>query len=267
MKGFRGLRGKGGAPTISGWLMARTGLAVAALVLGTLISVSVPAGAHATGAVGRGHSKSPVGAYDEFSSNGGSGVLVVDAGNTFETSFGDSGYWLSVSSSIGLMVTKSSEEDVGCVYLGKVGSHGINSDHKQGPTNCGGTKDTWYATHRSRAEAPSLSRAPGSGVGPSTDGAVKPYPAYNGFQGPQEWTLFINPDGSAEIKFTEPPYDFGFWVNQGSALAFTAVPPGLEFGPPCLYMGTLSKKGISSPSKSGQAVCAGMLKSWYATKQ
>jgi hypothetical protein len=102
-------------------------------------------GSTSSGDQSLGKTVDPVGVYDEFSSNGGSGILTVDSGNTFSTSYQDTGNWISLNKAFAFGVVSSVEGDTGCVYLGTLNAKGINSKAKEGPTQCRTTVDHWYA--------------------------------------------------------------------------------------------------------------------------
>jgi hypothetical protein len=88
----------------------------------------------------------PVGTYDIFSSNGGRGAITFDFNpDKFTTSYGDSGIWVSKGNTLAFGVTKTTDGDDGCLYLGTLHGKLINSKHQKGPTLCNSGPDTWYA--------------------------------------------------------------------------------------------------------------------------
>src|SRR5580704_11570223 len=97
--------------------------AVMMLVVGT--AGAVPASHRAPGRDAP--SVAGAGTYTEFSSNGGSGVLTLEGDDTFTTSYGDSGQWLSIGTTMAMVVNDSSDGDTGCLYLGTLKKKGINA--------------------------------------------------------------------------------------------------------------------------------------------
>jgi len=86
--------------------------------------------------------------YDAVYSGGSPVGLIINADGTFSIpDFEDTGYWISLGKSVALTVTVSTISDVGCIDLGTVKKHGINSLSKQGPFNCNNSAvASWYET-------------------------------------------------------------------------------------------------------------------------
>lgn len=238
-----------------------TGLTAVTLVLGALILGSAAAGAHGAASVSS-HAKSPLGSYEEHSSNGGVGQLNVLSNHHFSTNFQDSGSWVSLGTAVAFRVDASAEGDGGCVFLGTVTKKGINSAAKQGPQNCGTSRDTWYATRISGARAASVSGPAGPAVDAPGAVAARAQPVgtytYTSLADQSTSILDINSNGTAALST-----DTGYWVSMGTAIAFSAVSGPVD---PCILVGKLNKTGINSSVKPGEHFCGAGLTLWYATK-
>jgi hypothetical protein len=235
------------------------GMTVGGLILGSLSDNPLPASAHGPTARTAGHSKSPVGSYTIFSSNGGEGDITILTDHSFTTGYGDSGIWDSLSASVALLVTASTEGDNGCVFLGSFTKKGINSEGRPGPQNCGSFSDTWYAT------APPKKRVrPGDGSStapshPSVRAAKNPTGTYDYIvPGFGSSTLDIEPDGTIQVGD-----DTGYWVSLGRAIEFSDISEITHDG--CVSLGTFNRSGIGSVTKPAQTRCgANSPTYWYA---
>jgi hypothetical protein len=228
-----------------------------------------PRGGSAGQATVKSAAASPVGQYEIYSSNGGSGALTLTAGGSFTTDYGDSGMWVSQHTSVAMRVNTVNGDD-GCLYLGSFSKTAINSAHAQGPTNCGGTQDTWYAvklTKKALATAPlSASHVPTASTKKKTE---EPAPQYDVALGSEIWDLEVSTDGlsTMQIDGATPPGP-GFWVVRGKVFAFTAVLGIIPPYSPCLFLGTFSSTGVGTPTTPGVALCPDdevPLAPWYAT--
>jgi len=216
---------------------------------------------------------SPVGAYEIHSSNGGSGDLLLSPDGSFSTDYGDSGIWLSQGTAVAMRVN-TVDGDEGCLYLGSFTKRAINSAHAQGPTNCGGSQDTWYAVRLTKKKAHATVRL--SASPPSVPTATtrkkteEPAPEYEVTWRNQNWDLEVSTDGllTMQEESTDYPPGDGFWVVRGKVFAFSAL---LGLIPPydsCLLLGTFSSTGVGSPTAPGVAFCPNYdssLEPWYAT--
>jgi hypothetical protein len=215
---------------------------------------------------------SPVGAYEIHSSNGGSGDLLLSTDGTFSTDYGDSGIWVSQGTAVAMRVN-TVDGDEGCLYLGTFTKRAINSAHAQGPTNCGGSQDTWYAVGLTKKKTHATVRLSASSTPVPTDTARKkteePAPDYLVTWDSSTFSLTVSTDGLLEFQQTGPitPVYDGFWVVRGKVFAYSVVLN--EFPPydPCLFLGTFSSTGVGSPTTPGASVCtlSSTPKPWYAT--
>lgn len=234
------------------------GLTTVVLSLGVVAQSSPGAGAQpAPGSTWRGSPKvagDPVGTYSEVSSNGGTGNLTLVGGGTFTTDYGDSGVWVTLKTSIALVVSDSDEDDDGCVYLGTLDKAGINTATKQGPTTCDGTEDTWYALKEVKQNRASVS---------STVRAAVPRVRMVGnysvvFDDEPPSPMVIAGDRSVTAGDQR-----GFWVAKGKAIAFSFTGSST-----CVALGLADAHGFDSEAKPGPFACAGESGDgyWYAMK-
>jgi hypothetical protein len=74
-------------------------------------------------------------------------TLTLNSDETYTSvgsSSSSSGYWVAQGKSFAM--TDATSPTSGCLYLGKISKHGINSARKQGPRSCQNSPGTWYAT-------------------------------------------------------------------------------------------------------------------------
>jgi hypothetical protein len=238
------------------------GLAVLAGVLAPATTATAGA-ARASGRAAVSHAKSPIGYYNEFSSNGGTGQIHIEVNNAFETNYGDTGGWVETKTSIALVVFTSTEGDDNCVYLGKWSSRGINTKKKQGPTSCSGSGDTWYALRTpGPTSTPSVDRRAGTVKTASRPG-VKGVGHYTMHFEAAVGTLDLSANGTAVANDGQAPMS-GYWVGLSKAVAFETK----RSNEVCVWVGLLDKTGIASSAKPAAVYChdeAGP-SIWYATK-
>lgn len=217
-------------------------------------AVTAPAG---------GRTKDPIASYTLVTSNGGGGTVVLNRDGTFGSTYGDDGFWILLNKTYALDVYSSTGSDKGCVYVGKVTTTGMNSARHQGPVNCNGTKLKWYAIKfTGAASTGSPASSNGAGVDASTEAkAVGRYHAL--FSSGVNGNLAINPDGSYGLTGGTVVTEGGNWASLGKTVAMTATTANADQG--CLYVGTLSKKGINTTTW-GPYQCMGYTGSWFATK-
>jgi hypothetical protein len=105
-----------------------------------------------THARGRGPAVGPVvvgnGEYDLVTSLGTTGILsLATDGSLTVTATGSDvvghGYWTISGSGVAMAVTDG--DDTNCLFLGTLGTKGINSLPRPGPYECQDTAHTWYA--------------------------------------------------------------------------------------------------------------------------
>jgi hypothetical protein len=175
--------------------------------------------------------REPGWAYEIHSSNGGSGDLLLSPDGSFSTDYGDSGIWLSQGTAVAMRVN-TVDGDEGCLYLGSFTKRAINSAHAQGPTNCGGSQDTWYAVRLTKKKAHATVRL--SASPPSVPTATtrkkteEPAPDYLVTWDSSTFNLTVSTDGLLEFQQTGPtaPVYDGFWVVP--AKVFEVVPLSVE---------------------------------------
>jgi hypothetical protein len=231
---------------------------------GSVLAPATAATARATGTATVSHSKSPVGWYDEVSSNGGTGQIHLEANYQFETNYGDTGGWVETKTSIALVVYTSTGGDTNCVYLGKLNRKGINSASQQGPTSCSGKGDTWFAV---RTKGPTSTPSDGgwskaaSEAGRRTVSASGQYTIPLG--GGDTEGLHLAVDGVAVANDGQPVTENGYWVQEGKAVGFELERSGYV----CVWVGLLTRTGIGTAAKPGGEYCHDEPAPyhWYAT--
>jgi hypothetical protein len=163
--------------------------------------------------------------------------------------------------------------DEGCLYLGSFSKKAINGPHAQGPTNCGGTQDTWYAvklTKKRAVAAVRLSLAPVA-TAQSRTKAEEPAPEYNVTWHNAGYGLNVSTDGLLIFKEdnqgNDAPADPGFWVVRGKVFAWTAAFTDAAPLNVCLFLGSFTATGVGAPTTPGVPICteAAALEPWYAT--
>lgn len=241
-----------------------SGVAMTLLVAGA--SVGTGAAAASARPAGRpvSHTKAATGNYEIHSSNGGKGQITVLVNSTWFSDYGDSGISVVLGKSAAFLVTTSTDGDLGCVFLGTVGTKGINTVHKQGPQNCGSFHDTWYATRdKNEKSAPAASPWVRKGVGAAASRAgPNPVGSYDftDMTDITDYALGLNADGSSHLEGLPA----GNWVLLGKSVAFSFG--AFDGNGTCVAVGTLSKSGIDSLAKPGLFQCDGQLKQWEATR-
>ena len=240
------------------------GLALSFLVAGAVGGTGAAAAAARPAPATVGHTKAAAGNYEIHSSNGGTGQITVLVDSSWLSDYGDSGILVALGTSAAFVVTKSTDGDLGCIFLGTVGAKGINSAHKQGPQDCGSFSDTWYATRdkvmkaapSSSPWAPDHGPAPASGAGPSPVGAYELLDMTEATRYP----LALNADGSSLLDGTLG----GHWVLLGKSVAFSFS--AFDGQGTCVAVGTLIGSGIDTQAKPGLLQCEGQLQQWDATR-
>ena len=101
-------------------------------------------------------SNAAVGSYDVVYNDGTSATMTVNTNGTWsQTATGpipndspdtDTGYWISLGSSIALSVYSETDER-GCLFVGQITKPGLDLKGKPGQYNCNNEfAGTWYAT-------------------------------------------------------------------------------------------------------------------------
>jgi hypothetical protein len=262
-------------------------LAVAAI---TLLSAAPAMGAsgnsntHNVGvrASGASHPQlvSPAGTYNMYSANGAAGVLKVKSGHTFSLSGPgtDTGYWVLEDKYFAFVVTAEEDTtDIGCTFLGKLAPGvGINSDSNQGPYDCTGYSNTWYATLVPRGSANKSSEHSSAGRGfshGSSKVASASAPSGNyelHLSDRAKGALTIDTGGTFSLDYAHGgPTDNGYWVSLGKSYAQVTTSSNSTEDLDCLLLGDVSAStgNIGSASAEGPFVCGdGQTGTWYATK-
>jgi len=161
-----------------------------------------------------------------------------------------------------------------CLHLGTATSTGINTKRHKGPSDCDGDRAThWYAV-RTGASVSAATGAASEMAGQIAGAAVKAEGKYSQTDTiPDEGTatLTIKPDGLDIQEYSgpggiDPDYNFGHWATQDGVIAFAVESSQFGTNAGCIFIGNLSKRGISTSGAHGVVNCEGSLYRWSATR-